>query len=82
MAVTPRVLQVVELGGEAGEIAHAVVAAVGEGADMHFIDDGVLVPEGIGAMATERSRRALRLNGPITSLPSRPEISTATASRI
>jgi hypothetical protein len=37
-------LQVVELAGKAREIAHAIGAAVTEGADVHFVEDGVFVP--------------------------------------
>ncbi len=43
-----QVLQVIELLGEAAKIAHAVGVAVGESADMDFIDDRVLVPLRIG----------------------------------
>ena len=39
------VLQVVELLGQAGEVADAVVVAVGERLDVKLIDDRVLVPE-------------------------------------
>ena len=39
------VLQVVELLGQPGEIADAVVVAVGERLDVKLIDDRVLVPE-------------------------------------
>ena len=38
-------LQVVELLGQAGKVADAVVVAVEEGADVHLVDDRVLVPE-------------------------------------
>ena len=40
-----KLLQVVELLGEAGEIAHAVGIAVIEGADVKLVDNGVFVPE-------------------------------------
>ena len=43
--VDAQVLQVVEFLREALEIADAVVAAVEEGLDVQFVDDGVLVPE-------------------------------------
>ena len=39
------VLQIVELLGQAGEIADAVVVAVGERLDVQLIDDRVLVPQ-------------------------------------
>ena len=42
------VVQVGQLLREAGEIADAVAVAVVEGADVRFVDDRVLVPEGIG----------------------------------
>ena len=42
--VDPERLQVVELPDQAGEVADAIVVAVEEGADMHLVDDGVLVP--------------------------------------
>jgi hypothetical protein len=38
-------LKVVEFLGETGEIANAVGIAVGEGADVELVDDGVFVPE-------------------------------------
>ena len=38
-------LKVVELLGEAGEIANAVGFAVEEGEDVELVDNGVLVPE-------------------------------------
>jgi hypothetical protein len=38
------VLQIVELGGEAAEIADAVAVGVIEGSDAHLVDDRVLVP--------------------------------------
>ena len=38
-------LQIVELFGQSGKIADAVIVAVGEGLDVQLIDDGVLVPE-------------------------------------
>ncbi len=41
------VLQVIELLDDAEEIADAVAVAVAKGADVQFVDDGVLVPEGI-----------------------------------
>ena len=43
-----QILQIIELLGEAAKIAHAVVVAVEEGADVHFINDRVLVPKRIG----------------------------------
>src|SRR5262249_22973313 len=44
------VLQVVELLGQAAEVADAVPRAVGERADVQLVDDRVLVPEGIAAV--------------------------------
>ena len=37
-------LEIAELFGQPGEIADAVIVAVGEGLDVKLIDDGVLVP--------------------------------------
>ena len=45
--VDAELLEVVELLRQAGEVADAVVVAVEEGADVHLVDDGVLVPERI-----------------------------------
>ena len=42
-----QVLQVIQFLGEAAEIAHAVVVAVVERADVDFIDDRVFVPESV-----------------------------------
>ena len=42
------VLQVVELRGQAAEVADAVAVAVEEGPDVDLVDDRVLVPERIG----------------------------------
>ena len=42
------ILQIVELLGQSGEIADAVIVAVGKGLDVELIDDGILVPELIG----------------------------------
>ncbi len=42
------VLQVIELLGQAAEIADAVGDAVEEGAHVHFVNDGVFVPGDIG----------------------------------
>src|SRR5437667_4778100 len=39
------IADVIELLGQAGEVANAIAIAVLESADMNFIDDGVLVPE-------------------------------------
>ena len=50
------ILQIVELLGQPGEIADAVIVAVGEGLDVKLIDDGVLVPE---LVAVERGDRQL-----------------------
>ena len=41
------VLQVVELFDQAGKVADAVAVAVHEGADVDFVDDRVLVPQGV-----------------------------------
>ncbi len=43
-----QIAQVIELLGEAREVADAVVTAVAKGANMHFVDDGFFVPGGIG----------------------------------
>ena len=39
------ILQIVELVGQAGEVADAVVVAVGEGLDVQLVDDRVLEPQ-------------------------------------
>ena len=39
------ILQVAQLLGQPGEIADAVIVAVGKGLDVELIDDGILVPE-------------------------------------
>ena len=44
------VLEVRQLLRQPGEIADAVAVAVVEGADVYFVDDGVLVPEGIASI--------------------------------
>ena len=41
------IMKIVELLGEAGEIAHAVAVFIVEGADMYFINDGIFVPQRI-----------------------------------
>ena len=45
----PQVLEIVELPDQAGEVADAVVVAVGERLDVELVDDGVFVPERVGA---------------------------------
>ena len=50
------ILQIVELFGQPGEIADAVIVAVGKGLDVKLVDDGVLVPE---LVAIERGDRQL-----------------------
>ena len=45
------VLEVVEAGDEAGEVADAVAVGVLKGADVQLVDDGVFVPEGVGGAA-------------------------------
>ena len=45
--VDAEALEVVEPLCQAGEVADAVVVAVEEGAHVHLVDDGVLVPEGV-----------------------------------
>src|SRR5512135_3063779 len=47
-------LQVVELFGEAGEIADTVIIAVGEGLDVKLIDNGVFVPKLIVVECSDR----------------------------
>ncbi len=42
--VDPEILQVIELGGDALEIADAVVVAVSEAARIKLVEDGVLPP--------------------------------------
>ncbi len=53
--VDAELLDVVELGGEAGEIADAVAVRVEERLDVQLVDDGVLVPE----RAVRQRRRGL-----------------------
>src|SRR5207248_9529489 len=43
-----KVGDVVEFLGEADEIADAVAVAVREGADVNFVEDGVLIPQRVG----------------------------------
>ena len=45
------VLEVVEFGEEAGEVADAVGVRVHEGADVDLVDDRVFVPEWVGGAA-------------------------------
>ena len=59
MAVTPRSCEVVELLGQAAEVADAVAVAVVEGADVHLVDDRVLVPERVVAARRRRARRTI-----------------------
>ena len=49
-------LQVVELLGQPGEVADAVVVAVEEGADVRLVDDGVLVPERVFELGHVKSQ--------------------------
>ena len=55
----PELVEVVELVGEAPEVASAVAVGVGEGAHVQFVDDGVLVPLG----ACRRDHDRLRGDG-------------------
>src|SRR4051812_43093796 len=41
-------LQIIEFFGQAGEIADAIIVAVGKRLDVKLVDDGVLVPELVG----------------------------------
>ena len=54
------VLEVVQLLGQPAKVADAVAVAVAEGADVHFVNDRVLVPEGVvverGDLRQTRSR--------------------------
>ena len=43
-AVDAQVAQVVELRGQAGQVADAIATAVGKGADEYFVEYGILVP--------------------------------------
>ena len=62
--VHAKALEVIELLGEAGEVADAIVGAVEEGANVRLIDDGVLEPERIvnhgGVAICEDMRHAAR----------------------
>ena len=46
------ILQIVELLGQPGEIADAVIVAVDERLDVQLVDDGVLVPELVAGSTT------------------------------
>ena len=59
------VLQIAELLGQPGEIADAVIVAVGKGLDVELIDDGILVPKLVG----RPSRRLAPPLHPIAKLP-------------
>ena len=48
--VDAEVLEIIELLGQAGEIADAVAVAVGERLDVKLVDDGVLVPQVVAAI--------------------------------
>src|SRR4029453_5001001 len=56
--VDPERLQVVELPGEAGKVADAAAVAVGEGAHVRLVDDGVLVPVTITHVLSEGPARS------------------------
>ena len=45
----PQVLQIIQLGGDPAEIADAVPVAVKKSADVHLVDNGVLVPQGVAS---------------------------------
>jgi hypothetical protein len=51
-AVDPEIAQVIEPGGETGEVADPVAVAIHEGLDVDLVEDGVLVPA-----HRQRSRR-------------------------
>jgi hypothetical protein len=55
-----QVLQVVQLLQQTLEVAHAVVVAVGEGADVQLVDDRVLVPQRIGGATRSLHPRPFR----------------------
>ena len=64
-------LHVVELLGQAAEVADAVAVGVGEGLDVQLVDDGVLVPErvvrrdrGLPAATPDTSSSVTALKGP------------------
>ena len=50
------ILQVVEVLREADEVADAVAVAVGEGAHVQLVDDGVLVPGAHAGAPADRGR--------------------------
>ena len=61
-AVDAQILDVVQAGGEAREVADAVVVRVLERLDVHLVEDGVLVPEVIhGGVLRRRGHRRARL---------------------
>jgi hypothetical protein len=62
-AVDAEPLQVVQLVDHAAEVADAVGVAVGEAADEHLVEDGALVPLGVGAGGRQRRRRRLGAAG-------------------
>ena len=76
--LTPSACEVVELLGQAAEIADAVVVAVEEGAHVHLVDDGVLVPVRAGGqLCTRPCRRGVPIALPesrtrMASAPSAP----------
>ena len=53
-AVDAEPLQVVQLVDHAAQVADAVGVAVGEAADEHLVEDGALVPLGVGALRRQR----------------------------
>ena len=58
--VDPQPLQVVELLGQAAEVARAVGVAVEEPAQVDLVEDGRLEPDGIGLEPVARGRRGRR----------------------
>ncbi len=70
--VDPQLLDVIELAEQSAEIADAIVVAVEECTHVHFVDDGVFVPEGVGhgpAIFTVLSQKIIEIRSVRTRLP-------------
>src|ERR1051325_1588491 len=49
----PKLLQIIQLLGQAAKVADTIAVAVMESADVSFVDDGVLIPEWVIAQIAE-----------------------------
>ena len=70
-------LEVVELGGEAVEVADAVAVGVAEGTHVQLVDDGVLVP--VGAIRVVVDHVAFRGSGSVGGAHASPSSGTSSA---